>query len=326
MAELEISKIIKGIEKFIVEMENRTDIDESQMLYTYEKNSNVDRYLNSILKELRQSYKVFESNSDFVSHNMYCSYLNYWLNQKKNRYLHLTGNPTIDDFRNKVKEYYTNTKDIVNGNDGKCEIELNEYSSQELTIVNALKNLCYIFKKIKEEKKKITNKNECFALYKYFFSIMNRILENILMLKDNTKIKINELIKKNSCEEILIFEPSKDIQCEYGNNSQDLLIENCEDGACSLELTKYDDNCNCTYNDIFLSIFFTILGTLLFSFVLYRFTPFGFWINRQIERKKNLHNKLGKEDMKEFLDDTSEGIYENSQDFPYDMSYHSLRN
>ncbi|SBT74485.1 PIR protein [Plasmodium ovale] len=326
MAEMEVSKIIKGIEKFIVEMENRTDIDDSQKLYTFENKSMVDSYLNSTLIELRQSYKVFESNSDFVSHNIYCSYLNYWLNKKKKKYLQLTGNPTEGNFRNKVEEYYTNTKDIVNGNDGKCEIEFNEYSNQELTIVNALKNLCYIFKKIKAEKKNKHNINECFALYKYYYSTMNRILENILMLNDNTKIKISKLIKDISCEEIQLSDLSKDIQCEYENNSQYLLIENCENGSCSLEFTKYDDNCNCTYNDIFLSIFVTILGTLFLSFVLYRFTPFGFWINRQIERKKKLLNNLGEDDMKEILDDTPEGIHENSQDFPYHMSYYSLKN
>ncbi|SBT72886.1 hypothetical protein POWCR01_000007700 [Plasmodium ovale] len=327
MAEPDINNLIKRLNNFTELLNNEEESYEIQELYEYDKSNVFDGFLISTLNKLRRNYKVYEANSDLVSYNMYCRYLNYWLNKKRNIYNTMPNSPANNTFYDKVDQYYTNEEKTVHGNTDPCHIKRMEYSSIALSIINKLDDLCYIRSQFVEKQKRMSNKNECFAFYKYMYNTMTLIFQNILSYKNKDRISIEDLMKKTLCVENNINELFTEIKCDYNNLPSESY--KCVEGEeqCNLEMKEsVDYHFNSNYHNILLSIFLTALGTLLICFLLYRFSPLGSLLYRLTEKKKKIRNHIEDEVMNVYHDDNTSQGYETSKILPYNLSYNSLRN
>ncbi|SBS92964.1 PIR Superfamily Protein [Plasmodium ovale curtisi] len=327
MAESEINNLIKRLNNFTDLLNTEEESYEIQKLYDHDKNNFYDVFLNSTLNKLRRNYKVYEANYDLVSYDMYCRYLNYWLNKKRNRYNIIPNSPANNTFYDKVDQYYTNEKENVHGNNGPCPIKRMEYSSSALSIINKLDDLCYIRSQFVEKQKIMSNKNECFAFYKYMYNTMTLIFQNMLSYTNKDTISIEDLMNKTLCVENNIHDFFTEIKCDYNNLPSETY--KCVEGEeqCNLAMKEsLDYHCNNNYHNILLSIFLTALGTLLIFFFLYRFSPLGLLLNKRTEKKKKIRNNIEDEVMNVYHDDNTSHGHETSQILPYHLSYNSLRN
>ncbi|SBT59532.1 PIR Superfamily Protein [Plasmodium ovale wallikeri] len=325
MTELGLSKIIEFLKNFNVSLDNNIDSEKSEIPIVKEEKMNYSLY--TTLNKLRRNANDFHKFSSMISYDIYCKYLNNLLNYKKYSFSLNTDEERDKIFYDKINQYYTKAKDTIHGERIPCEINQMKYSARELNILNKLENLCYIRNHLKGKNKLKLNKEECLSFYNYMYSTMNSILDIILLKTDNNGINLDNLVKNSSCGTSGINGIFTELVCEHVNATTEPLNK-CTDGEnCKMEVSDgSEDNCNCTYSDIFLSVFFTVLGTLLLSFALYRFSPFGSWINRRNETEKKFRKTLDEEDMHGYIENDSSSTQGTSQNVPYNMSYHTFRN
>ncbi|SBT85079.1 PIR protein [Plasmodium ovale] len=328
MAKTEINKIIERLEKFNESLnEGIDDTDGLQELFKLVKNDFSTRTLNFTLHEIYKNYNVFERYKDILNNDLYCMYLNNWLNKKFSKYMISTGKPLESTFINNVLKHNITAAQQSHQVNVPCILDVKNYSKSTINVKDKLHNLCFIINYFKQKSSILQNKDECFDFYAYMHNNINSILEEIAKSRNNTTNELNDLIQKFKCKESGIDNIFTEVSCKYEHHPEKSRKKDCKESQCNLEITENEgDNCNCTYNDIFVSIFFSILGTFLLCFALYKFSPIGSWLNRQKEREKQIRKNLDDESLHEYLEDASNPTQGTDQNIPYYMPYHSLKN
>ncbi|SBT58532.1 PIR Superfamily Protein [Plasmodium ovale wallikeri] len=322
MAELGIAKIIENIKNFSEEFNKPVDSDNPSFPLVKEEEANYALF--NILNKLRRNSLIFEKYSTTINRDIFCKYLNNWLNEKRYSFTLSSDDQRDQMFYDKINQYYTRTSDIKHGINGPCTINQVSYSSAESSILNKLENLCYIRKQLKGINKLQSIKDECLLFYNYMYSTMNSILEIILLKSDKKNINLDNLVKNCSCGISRINDIFTELRCEYENHATGPLNRCTGKEHCRMEVGEDSgDNCNCTYSDIFLSIFFTLIGTLFLSFVLYRFSPFGSSLRSYLIRKKGIRN-ITEVETPELLLQTDEDTIEQYQNDSLNVTYSSF--
>ncbi|SBT59558.1 PIR Superfamily Protein [Plasmodium ovale wallikeri] len=328
MAETDISNIIKRLEEFNNLLHKGIGEEEKvENLFNLVSSDFSTVNLNFTLNKLYRNYNVFKSYKDILNNDLYCMYLNNWLNKERNKYMGSQGNPSENTFTSKVLENNETAAKKSHQENFPCALDIKKYSQSIIKVRDKLHNLCGIRNNFNKKLSILKNKDECFEFYKYMYKNINSILAEIANSNDNDIRELNDIIKKFKCNGSGIHNIFTEIPCEYERLSEKSTKRDCKGEHCNLEITENEDyNCNCTYNDIFVSIFFSILGTFLLCFVLYKFSPIGSWLSRQKEREKQIRKNLDDESFHEYLEDASSPTQGTTENIPYHMPYHTLKN
>ncbi|SBS89324.1 PIR protein [Plasmodium ovale] len=232
------------------------------------------------------------------------AYLNYWLNNKL-RNATISHNITVKDFY----ESMSLSEEIFAGNDTfeNKLYDLEENHFNNMNLLNYLyDNYGVIFKNISSNKKK--ENISC--------------LQNAQEFIDNYKKCIIQcpLDDTNFCKALKHFKEKYD-ETFFGEHN---ITEKCIDQKL-LRLPTYKDVSIGDKITVVGTILGPSFGTLFASVFLYKFTPFGQWIQAKIRRNKGEDSKLYEENAPSFLD-ISDNEHISFDQNPYHISYDSVVN
>ncbi|KMZ99844.1 hypothetical protein PVNG_04121 [Plasmodium vivax North Korean] len=240
-------------------------------------------------------------------------------------------------------------------------IDYDNYAYSVIRIRNKIDELCSIKDFTELESSSISYKDKCIYYNKSKEEFIIDLFKLIITISESTTLKKKDFHINNDCTLYNFYSHFQDKLCpsESADEQPTLTPRSCDKKPCSDDAYDFD-NCekcqkyqqcleetksrtcpqcpeptdlrspNNAYeymrSHVFIPVGFSMLGIILLFILIYKFTPIGAWLNRNIQKKKNIRNNMGD-------GVTGRDFYNESgrppaflEGTPYSMPYQSSRN
>ncbi|SBS82012.1 PIR protein [Plasmodium ovale] len=300
---------------------------------------NDDSSYNSVHSSVRKLYTQFERNLKVINDNnghyfkdmttdkdKRCIYLRYWFYDRV----------VQEDYKstevNKFFEAWKSRQNDVCINCG-CNFSIMKWT--EVYNIKKFYDLLLFYGK---RDYMVTNKKDQIPDSKYCTYLKNAYVFYTLredLYQDNKGAfceEVDKYIKNNIQEDKL-----KELTCNSEKNGEDLAYtedpfarnalhkgSSLEYGDKGRELTtgKYDNDAAVSSSNTVITLFGTILGMSIISLILYKFTPFGLWLDHRMRKTKIIWNNI-KDESKNVLLNKHKALEIYSKSRPYNIAYHT---
>ncbi|KMZ80773.1 hypothetical protein PVIIG_03140 [Plasmodium vivax India VII] len=240
-------------------------------------------------------------------------------------------------------------------------IDYDHYANSIINIRKNIDELCSIRDFVELNGSKISDKKKCVYYNKSKEKYMKDLFKLIVSINESTTLRKEDFHINVQCTLDSFNSKFPDIQCpsESSDEKPTLHPSSCDREPCpddASDFTKCEKwqtylqclertkslpcpqcpeptdlkSSNNVYeymrSHVFIPVGFSMLGIILLFILIYKFTPIGAWLNRNIQKKKNIRNNMGD-------GVTGRDFYNESglppaflEGTPYSMPYQSSRN
>ncbi|CAI7720285.1 PIR protein [Plasmodium vivax] len=317
----------------------------------------IEKYIRKIVKNFKQYHEKFKNSSN----DKYCRFFKYWLYTEKNNYSIENQNKDSTHWVNCIHCVWKKLKTNYGLTNGICELDYDNYANSVINIRNNIDELCSIKDFTELESSSISYKDKCIYYNKSKEEFIIDLFKLIITISESTTLKKKDFHINNDCTLYNFYSHFQDKLCpsESADEQPTLTPRSCDKKPCSDDAYDFD-NCekcqkyqqcleetksrtcpqcpeptdlrspNNAYeymrSHVFIPVGFSMLGIILLFILIYKFTPIGAWLNRNIQKKKNIRNNMGD-------GVTGRDFYNESgrppaflEGTPYSMPYQSSRN
>ncbi|SBT74337.1 hypothetical protein, conserved [Plasmodium ovale] len=316
-----VKSIVEKLNDFYKQMEGEVT-EEKELLEKGRLNDISHVILNKTLNMIIRNYELYKDNSEFITEDKYCKYLNSLLIRKKSYYDGGSSINTNPDFRGQIMDYLNRKKPEIYRNFLKCNILDDNYSYGSSVTRNKIDDLYYVREKLGGKEIIKRKKSICLDFNNYMYDTVCDIFKSVIPTNSDITLKKSDFARGINTHGN-IFDIFTKISCEDERTLEDSgQFRDTKDQDNSLEIAgMQSDTCNCTYFTIFLSVIITFLGTVLTIFLLHKFSPIGSLLYNLIEKKGTIKKNIHDTEIENTLEDTFDSLHVNVKQKDYSMSY-----
>ncbi|SBT53025.1 PIR Superfamily Protein [Plasmodium ovale wallikeri] len=252
-----------------------------------------------------------------------CPYLYYWFNNEVLKMISSSvgGNYTI--LINRLRNPWQDINASLGNYNGLCNYPTrNKFLYNENIIkFNELRNYLFNFKYIEEQKSSTNEHKKCYCeyvskfdnLYSDFINICSQDSHNCSKLSDQpSKYNPKEFLQKLNCNEV------KESEEQAAGETERNFTDTSGEGSSNLM-----ENNPSGFNSFHIfPVVSSILGVFLVSYILYKLTPLGPFLNKSVIKRNKLEEKFNDDENSFSLENSSDIVDLKYDNMPIHIAYH----